>query len=442
MRRRMTKWLSPALLFVAAWTQGFPALAQEPARPLTLEACVRLACEQNPEYGAAVQGSVSASEAAEAAKAPYYPDLAFQMSYRRFQTFIFLPNSLNIPLIAPIVGPVDSNGASLSASYTLFDSGARKAQAAAGRSGKESAMEGAAQSREELALAVHRAFFALLAAQEVRNVAAEDLKRSEEHLKLAEDRKAAGAVPLADVLRAKVEAGNARLGLVRAEGALSVGKGNLNAAMGRNPDSPLELEAPGSPAVAPELGSAEADFGKAVERRPDLKAAAARVESKRAQVSSARSAFGPRLLAQASYGRLDSDFFPQDKDWAVGVVLQVPIFNFARSHSLALARSELVKEELNRRKLELSAQSEVWNARADVSEAWESIVTARVLVADAAESLRMARERYAAGAGTITDLLDAETNMARSEMDRVRAEYGHRVALSALKKAMGELTGQ
>jgi outer membrane protein TolC len=173
-----------------------------------------------------------------------------------------------------------------------------------------------------------------------------------------------------------------------------------------------------------------------------MKAAAARVESKRAQVSYARSAFGPKLLAQASYGRLDSDFFPQDEDWAVGVVLQVPIFNFAKSHNLAQARSELVKEELNRKKLELSAPSEVWNARSGVSEAWESTVAARALVADAAESLRMARERYAAGAGTITDLLDAETNMARSEMDRVRAEYGYRVALSALKKAMGELTGE
>ena len=237
-----------------------------------------------------------------------------------------------------------------------------------------------------------------------------------------------------------MEAGNARLGLVSAEGDLSVGKGNLNAAMGLSPDSPIEIEAPGSPATAPELGSAEADLRTAIGQRPDLKAAAARVESERAQVSYAHSAFGPKLLAQASYGRLDSDFFPQDKDWAVGVVLQVPIFNFARSHNLALARSELAKEELSRKSLELSVQSEVWNARTGVSEAWESIVTTRSIVADAAESLRMARERYAAGAGTITDLLDAETNMAHSEMDQVRAEYGYRVALSALKEAMGALT--
>ena len=156
---------------------GLLVRAQEASRPLTLDACVRLACEQNPEYRAALQGTVSASESAEAAKAPYYPDLAFQMSYRRFQTFIFLPNSLNLPLIAPIVGPVDSNGASVSASYALFDSGARKAQVAAGRFGKESAAQGAVQSREELALAVHRAFYALLAAQEALDVAKKDVKR-------------------------------------------------------------------------------------------------------------------------------------------------------------------------------------------------------------------------------------------------------------------------
>lgn len=440
MLRKRTNRFSPALLFVAAWLCGIPILAEAPGRPLTLQECVRLAYDQNPEYRAAVEGTVSASEAAEAAKAPYFPDLAFQMGYRRFQTHIFLPSSLDLPFISPIVGPIDSNGASVSASYTLFDSGTRKAQAAVGRSGKEAANEGAAQSREALALSVHRAFFALLAAQEARDVAAKDLKRSEEHLKLAQDRKAVGAVPLADVLRAKVEAGNARLGLVRAEGDLSVAKGNLNAAMGRSPDTPFGVEAPELPVAAPELGSSEADLRKAVEQRPDLKAAASRVESKRAQVSYARSAFGPKLLAQVSYGRLDSDFFPQDKDWAVGVTLQVPIFSYARSHTLARARSELVQEELNRKGLEVSAQREVWNARAGVSEAWESIETARALAADASESLRMAKERYAAGAGTITDLLDAETNIAGAEMDQVRADYGYRVAVSELKEALGELT--
>lgn len=421
---------------------GLAATDPTPNRSLamTLDECVRAAIEENPQYRAAIEGTVSASEAADAAKAPYYPDLSFTMAYQRFQTHIFLPNSLDLPLISPIVGPIDSNGVSVSATYTLFDSGARKAVATQGRMGMEASLSAAAQSREEVAFGVHRAFFALLAAQEEKGVAFQSLKRTEEHLRLAEARKAAGAVPLADVLRARVEVGNARLSLVQAEGDLAVSRGSLNTAMGRSPDSPLQLVAPDGEALAPESSSAEAEFERALDLRPELKSASSRVEARRSAVALARSAYGPKLLALARYGRLDSDFFPQDEDWAIGVTLQIPLYNYGRSHALARARSELTQEELGRKKLELSIRQEVWNARADVDKAWSSIEAAKALAADAEESLRMAKERYAAGAGTVTDLLDAETNMARSALALVSADYTYRVALSALKKAMGELT--
>lgn len=429
-----------ALLIFALLSFAVPAAAGDNGPPLTLDSCVRAALQESPYYRAAVEGTISASEAAESARAPYYPDLAFQMSWQRFQTHIFLPNSLDIPLIPPIVGPIDANAASVSASYILFDSGARKAQASAGRNTRSAAQEGAAQSREAVALSVHAAFFALLAAQESLDVAQKDLDRAQEHLKLAEDRKSVGAVPLADVLRAKVEVGRARLGLVKAEGDLSVAKGNLNAAIGRSPDIPLGVARPGGPVSAPTLEDAQADLRKALDQRSDLKAASSRVEARRADVSFARSAFGPKLLAQAKYGRLDSDFFPQDEDWAVGVTLQVPLYNYGRSHALARARSELSQNELQKKQLELSVEQEVWTARSNVGSAWESILAARTLAEDAAESLRMAKERYAAGAGTVTNLLDAETNRARADRDEVQAEYGYRVALSCLKKAVGELT--
>jgi outer membrane protein len=427
----------PLLMAASITAQAAPGDAEP---PLTLDSCVRAALQESPYYRAAVEGTISASEAAESARAPYYPDLAFQMSWQRFQTHIFLPNSLDIPLIPPIVGPIDANGASVSASYTLFDSGARKAQATAGRNTKTAAQEVAAQSREGVALSVHAAYFSLLAAQDSRDVARKDLDRAQEHLKLAEERKSVGAVPLADVLRAKVEVGRARLGLVRAEGDLSVARGNLNTAMGRSPDSPLGVASPDAPVTACDLAPPQADLQRAIEKRPDLKAAASRVEARRSDVSLARSAFGPKLLAQAKYGRLDSDFFPQDEDWAVGVTLQVPIYNYGRSHALARARSELSQKELEKRQLELSVEQEVWTARSSVRTAWESILAARTLAQDAAESLRMAKERYAAGAGTVTDLLDAETNKARADLDEVQAEYGYRLALSSLRKAKGELS--
>jgi len=73
--------------------------------------------------------------------------------------------------------------------------------------------------------------------------------------------------------------------------------------------------------------------------------------------------------------------------------------------------------------------------------AYDSAVAVEALNADARESLRMADERYKVGAGTITDLLDAETNLAEAEAAKVRTEYGYRVAKAELMRAMGELGG-
>ena len=54
-----------------------------------------------------------------------------------------------------------------------------------------------------------------------------------------------------------------------------------------------------------------------------------------------------------------------------------------------------------------------------VTETYQTLETSRILVQDALESHRLSRERYEAGAGTITELLDAQTALARAEATRV-----------------------
>lgn len=444
--RRETMTVAMPISLLCAVTLMARASFPSPAAPgaeagpgKTLEECVAVALDRNPQYKASLEGVVSAGEAAKAAQAPYYPDFSFSMGYQRMRTHIFLPNSLDIPLIVPVVGPTDVNSASVSGSYTLWDSGLRKAQKEAGRANQAAALELSGQSREDVTFAVHQAYYGLLAAQEARDVAEQSLKRTEDHQRLAETRKAAGAVPLVDVMRARVEVANAKLALVQAEGNLRVARGGLNTAMGLPPDAPLSLATPGGDPAPPGDQEAEALFTQALRDRPELKAAAERAASKKAQVSAARSTYGPKVLASAKYGRLDSDYFPQDLDWAVGVTFQIPIFSYARSHNLAKARSDLAQEELNTKRIELSVQQEVWSDLSKVQEAWASIASAQALKADAAETLRLAEARYAAGAGTVTDFLDAETNLSQAELALVQAVYGYRVAGSALRKAVGSI---
>jgi hypothetical protein len=57
----------------------------------------------------------------------------------------------------------------------------------------------------------------------------------------------------------------------------------------------------------------------------------------------------------------------------------------------------------------------------------------------AQESMRMAKERYEAGAGTVTDLLDSQTALARAQANQVEAEWDYHTAQALFKRSIGSL---
>jgi outer membrane protein len=437
---------SVALAACLLLTSAASALAQDPGEPpagpraagppaagraLSLDDCVQAALHNSPLALSAAQSLKGAAEAAASAQASYWPSLGFSIGYSRWQRRIFLPYAF-FPPSAPlptIVGPTDDYAFSFASEYTLFDSGARKARLGAARAVETRSVADRDRTMQDLALVVHKGFYAYAAALENRAVARESLKRAEDHVRIAKERKAAGAVPLADVLRAQVNASDARLALVRAEGAVRTARGRLAASMGLPPETPLDV-APGAPDVAkPDPSGLQSALDRAQATRPAIEAADAGVEAARRQVASARSAWGPKVQAMASYGREDVAWYPQDTNWLVGVTVSIPIFTgFSRRHDEARAKAELARAEADRAQVALAVREEAWDDFSAYQEAYESVETSRALVAQARESQRLAKERYEVGAGTITDLLDSENALASAEASLVNARWSYEAA--------------
>jgi outer membrane protein TolC len=65
-----------------------------------------------------------------------------------------------------------------------------------------------------------------------------------------------------------------------------------------------------------------------------------------------------------------------------------------------------------------------------------NIVTATGGLTQAEESLRLARLRFAAGVGTQTDVISAETELTRAKSNRLRAVIGYNRSLSTLRNAV------
>jgi outer membrane protein len=436
-----------AVMMVAVLPVQAESPAQNPAvKPLTLNDCIKIALETNPIPQAAEKGIRAAKEVSGEARASYYPELGLQTGYAYWQQHAFLPSGISLlggllgRPISTIVGPTDDWKVGIQARYTFFDSGERRAQYQTAIAKQGISEEEKARIIQDLILGVHQGFYGLIGALEIQLVTEKNLILAKDHLRLAKERKAAGAVSQADVLRVQVEVANAELALVRAENSVRISKGNLNTVMGLPVETPLDIEARREEINSPDSKDLSNALDQAVHIRPEVKAAQKRIEAQQGGLQAAKSAFGPKIRAQGSFGWQDSNFPPKDEEWLAGISIEWPLFTgFFRQHRLAKVKAEVSKEEDDAKQLLLKVRQEVWTAHSRLREAYEAVQTTKVTVQYAEESMRLAKERYQAGAGTVTDLLDSQTALVRAQATQVEAGWDYHTAKAVFQRSIGSL---
>ena len=327
------------------------------------------------------------------------------------------------------IGPTDDWTAGLTGRYTLYDSGRRAADLRTALAQQRVAEHEMARVRQDLALEVRRAFYAVAAALDGEGVADTNLARAEENLRLAQERRAAGAVSGGDVVQAQVHVAEARLARVRVESLVQQARGALNTSMGLPVATPVQANWQETPDALPDDLELSPGLARALTDRPTIAAAVQRALAATESVSAAQSAFGPKIAAEWSAGLRDSAFFPSDRDWRAGITVTWSLFDgFAKRHRLAGARAARARDEAEVEHTKQAVQGQVWSAHAKLRETREAIAAADVLIRDADENVRIARERYRVGAGTVNELLDAQAAQARAAAVRVQAQWDYRTA--------------
>ena len=107
-------------------------------------------------------------------------------------------------------------------------------------------------------------------------------------------------------------------------------------------------------------------------------------------------------------------------------------------------KQRVEQAQANARDAEHRVRAQELQLRTDVVSAHESLLTARRIVAieeqnrgQAAEQLRLERERYRLGATSFVDLLNAETLRAQADRSYLTALYDFHAALASLEAAVG-----
>lgn len=335
----------------------------------------------------------------------------------------------------------------LSLSQVLYDRARFKQLEQSGvlRDVRESQAQEEANTSELEAI---RRFFVLFRTQATLQVLEATVKRSEEQLERARALFTAGRVGKNEEISALVNLGNDRITFTETLAQLVADQTQLAIWLARPGTEPLMAVDPGvltqEPTPAPPMDTA---LTQARERRPLLAALQGQVRSAELQRAIARADYIPRLTAQGSYSRQGPAaevVFTEPRlqnTFTAGVNLTWNLFNgFAtvaqtRRAEAGIRRAQLVLQQAGR-----EIEAEVRRAHRSL----EAQLEAARLAADnreaAVQGLRLAEERFRAGAGSTLEVRDAQLSLTRAELSLLENRIDVEIARFTLTRAVGALS--
>lgn len=399
------------------------------------------------EHDAALAASASEQDAADAqlraARAAHWPSLAVGGSVDQLQEAPALSLvTAGGRLVSPPIFPADRVGiASAEVTLPLYTSGRINATVRAARAGAAVAADLHARSAEDLRLQVAQAYVDVLRTREALNVAQSQLASLQAHLADAQRLYAAQSAPLTDVLAARVTLANADQTRLRAQNALELAIATYNRYLGQDLERVPQLD-DHLPVGAADLTASDLQtlMQRALRTRPELAATTQSAAAYQQQARAEAAQGGPQLALNLGYYHFNNTILDRQDFAYVGVGLRWTLFDGGQRRARADAlRKNARAQEQQLQDLTSRIRLQVQQAWLDRKQAHARLASAADAVTQAEENLRVARQLYEAGAGTSTQVLDAESLRAAALTNHDNAQFDLAIAQFNLERAVGVL---
>ncbi|HXJ33040.1 MAG TPA: TolC family protein [Candidatus Eisenbacteria bacterium] len=421
--RRATALIAVGLLLAGIGRAG----AEEQK---TLDECIQIALDQQPTLKAASSTVGAARERVWQSAAAYLPQVAATYTAdRKHQN----AGSLTRSAVGGQSSTFNFYSTGVGLSQVLFDFGQNLALIHRSQSLATAADADAQTQRDTVVFDVEQAYFGLLAAYRLRDVADKTVKQNQQHLELAQGRFDVGLAPKFDVTSAQVQLANAELAQVTARNNVALGRETLRNVLGLS--GPLDfdivdtLDQPAAPI------DEETALDEAYENRPELRSIRAQEEAAKQQIAALQKDYLPKVTGGATYGWSGGNY-PLTNNWDIGAAVALSVFNGGLTTAqVGEAKANLQTLQFNAESLQQNVTLEVRQSMLNVRQAAESIKVADKGLQQARENLELAEGRYATGVGAIIELTDAQTSLVGAEASRVQALANYRVAVAAFDRA-------
>ncbi len=266
-----------------------------------------------------------------------------------------------------------------------------------------------------------------------------DIELSQQLLKLARNRKAAGVATGLDVTRQEVELENNNQRLLVSQNELESARLNLIRSLGIAFDVRLILTddlkfVPVKP-QAPEQA-----LMAAREQRLELRAQENRQRLASLTLSSVTSERIPSLSLNGDYGWIGLK--PEDAlaTRSIGLTFSIPIFDGGQRESrISETRSRVRQESIRMKDVSDQVTLEVRNALLTLESSMQQVAVAEKGMELALKELTFARDRFTAGLTTNIEVTNAQTSVARARDNQIEALFRFNASRINLARAKGEI---
>jgi outer membrane protein TolC len=413
----------------------------DPEKAYSLPELIDLAESHNPETRVAWERARAQAAAWGVARSELYPTVAAAALSAVDRGQVYLTDRFFRQTIADFQVALNLN-------YTIFDFGARAGRINAAKAESLAANFAFNDAHREVIYRVQQAYYQLLNASGQEEAARANLSNAQAVQQAAEERLNHGLATLPDVLEARSATAQAQYELQAVLGAEEIAYGNLATALGTMPETAIHVQPLREltiPATIDDTVNSAID--RALARRPDLLQRVADVQTAKARVQEAHSAYYPSLnftatpTAQALYGLQQQFPWGQTAGLAGGVAFSLSWTVFdggARKNRFAQAEANVHEAEAQIHASRDQIANEVWAAYSDLNTALRQREAATALLEAAGRSYDAALESYNYGLRNLLDVTAAQRTLAQARSTDVLARTRVLTTLAALAFRAGD----
>lgn len=409
----------------------------------TLQEAWDSALNVDPDLEASRWELSAAQRGLDAARAERMPSLSARASYSVFDN----PMTINAPIPPNLPALPAGSTASVTVNQREFFLGGVRATQPLYTFGRISSTIDAAGSDVTAALAneqrteldvklqVAAAYVGVLQAKRLLEVADAGVVSLEEHERQVKNQVDEGAGIRANLLAVQVALANALQLQLQMQNLLTVSASAYNRALQRPLENPVNLQDVREPTQEYDL---ELATQEALGQRPEIGFLSAKVSSLRSLAAAKRAGDRPQIVLNGGFSFIENRFLDNEAYNDVGVFAEWNFWDAGRKRQRASQLRRTAEALRHKRSsLESMITLQVKKAWLDLNSAQQQVSVSQKALESADENLRVSRNRYQEGAGTNTEVLDAQTLRTKAYSNYYSGLYGAVLAEMQLQRSIG-----